>query len=249
MKIAFIDSGIGGLTVAAQTFAKCGGEFLYYADSDYMPYGALTAEVLTGHLKKVVGRLKNYGAGVIVLACNTATAVCIDALREQFYDVIFVGTEPAVKPATCFDGDVLVLATPLTLAQKRFNRLLQSDKGKAFYTPDCTGLAYLVERDYPHLKEAERLLDLIVAPYIGKDIGSVVIGCTHYAYLEDYIRRRYKWKVVSGAGGVVRQLLKVAPQECFSRQKLLMVHSGDIDGQSVLEKRAGIICGVDTEGF
>lgn len=249
MKTAFLDSGIGGLTIVAKTFERKGGEFLYYSDSDYMPYGALTANVLTSHLKKVTEKLIKEGAGVIVLACNTATAVCIDELRKEFKDIIFVGTEPAVKPALCFEGDVLVLATPLTLMQKRFVRLLQSDQGKAFYTPDCARLAYLIERDFPCLKEAERMLDLILAPYLDRNIGSVVIGCTHYSYLEDYIRRRYKFNVVSGAGGVVRQLLKVAPKDCFSDERLLKVHSGDQSMQKVLEERARLVCGVDVTSF
>lgn len=243
MKIAFIDSGIGGLSVVKKAYEKKGGEFIYYADSDYMPYGALTERVLSDHIAKVVQKLAVDGAGVIVLACNTATAVCIDALREKFRDLVFVGTEPAVKPALCFDGDVLVLATPLTLAQRRFSRLLVSDKAKAFYTPDCSRLAYLVERDFPYLEKAERELDKIIAPYLYRDIGSVVIGCTHYAYLEEYIKRRYTFNVVSGAGGVVRQLYNVAPEECFGNEKLLLVRSGDEKEQKLLEERARLICG------
>lgn len=245
MKIAFIDSGIGGLSVVKKAYEKRGGEFIYYADGDYMPYGALTEKVLSDHLAKVVQKLKDKGAGVIVLACNTATAVSIDFLREKFKDLIFVGTEPAVRPALCFDGDILVLATPLTLAQKRFSRLLVSDKAKAFYTPDCARLAYLIERDFPYLKEAERALDKIVAPYLCRDIGAVVIGCTHYAFLEEYIKRRYALNVVSGAGGVVRQLFKVAPPTCFSQDKLLYVKNGDESGQKLLEERARLICAVD----
>lgn len=211
-----------------------------------MPYGALTPDVLKRHVGKVVQKLVALGAGVVVLACNTATAVCIDSLRKDFPSVVFVGTEPAVKPALCFGGDVLVLATPLTLAQPRFSRLLRSDAGKAFYTPDCSDLAYLVERDFPDLSKARRALDVILAPYLGKDIGSVVIGCTHYAFLQDYIEKRYGLSVVSGAGGVVRQLVKVAPAQCFSGERLLRVHSGDSSSQALLEERARLICGVET---
>ena len=246
MKIAFLDSGIGGLSIVARTFARRGGEFAYYADTDHMPYGAMTADVLYRHISAVVKKLAACGASVVTLACNTATAVCIDALRKEFPSLYFVGTEPAVRPALCFGGDVLVLATPLTLAQPRFSRLLVSDVGKAFYTPDCSGLAYLVERDFPDLTAAEKALDLIIAPYLGKDVGSVVIGCTHYAFLQSYIEKRYGFNVVSGAGGVVRQLIRTAPKECFSDEKLLRVHCASEDGQKILEERARLICGVET---
>lgn len=249
MKIAFIDSGIGGLSVVAEVYRQKSGEFLYYADTDYMPYGALTVNVLRRHLEKVVEKLVSLGASTVVLACNTATAVAIDGLREKFPDVVFVGTEPAVKPALCFDGDVLVLATPLTLAQPRFSRLLVSDKGKAFYTPDCSRLAYIIERDFPDMAEVKKAADKIIAPYLDKNIGSVVIGCTHYAYIAEYIAKRYGFRVVSGVGGVVRQLIKVAQKQCFSDQRLLRVHSGDESGQKTLEKRAEFICGVEIASF
>ncbi len=245
MKIAFIDSGIGGLSVVSRVYAHRKGEFIYFADTEYMPYGALTASVLSRHLEKVCERLISSGVCVIVLACNTATAVCIDGLREKFRNTVFVGTEPALKPALCFEKDVLVLATPLTLAQKRFSRLLSLNAAKAVYTPDCTGLAYVIERDFPDMRKAEREADRIIAPYLGKEIGSVVIGCTHYAFLENYLKKRYGFNVVSGAGGVVRQLFKVAPPECFGEENLLRVISGDEKGQRLLEKRAALICGVE----
>lgn len=245
MKIAFIDSGIGGLSVVAKVFEKKSGEFLYYADTDYMPYGALTESVLKNHISKVVEKLACLGAKVIVLACNTATAVCIDGLREKFPNLIFVGTEPAVKPALCFDKDILVLATPLTLAQPRFRRLLMASGEKKVYTPDCTGLAYLTERDYPDISEACKLLDKIIVPLPVEGIGAVVTGCTHYAFLEEYLSKRYKFKVVSGIGGVVRQLSRVAPSDCFSSDTLLYVKSGDEKGQKKLEERARMICKVE----
>lgn len=249
MKIAFLDSGIGGLSVAAKLFEKKQGEFLYYADSDYMPYGALTENVLKSHLKKVSSKLISLGAGVIVLACNTATAVAIDDLREEFPQTTFVGTEPAVKPALCFDKDVIVLATPLTLRQKRFSRLLTSYDGRRFITPDCGRLAYLIERDYPDMKEASALVDEILAPFAGSDTKTVVIGCTHYTYLEEYIKRRYAFNVVSGTGGVVRQIIKVADKSCFSSPSLLRVYSGISAEQSVLQDRAKAVCKVEVAPF
>ncbi len=249
MKIAFLDSGIGGLSVVEKVFEKKGGEFLYYSDNKYMPYGALTAKVLSDHIASVCEKLVSAGAETIVLACNTATATCIDRLRAEFPKVSFVGTEPAVRPALCFDGDVLVLATPLTLAQPRFKRLLVANDGRRFLTPDCSGLAFLVERDFPDISAAQKLLDRIIAPYVGEKTGAVVLGCTHYSYLEVYIRRRYGLSVVSGAGGVVRQLFKVAPADSFCQPPLLKVACGDEEGLGLLVSRARSICKVDVEPY
>ena len=248
MKIAFVDSGIGGLSVVAKTYEKKSGEFFYYADSDYMPYGALTETVLKDHLAKVTEKLLKADAKVIVLACNTATAVAIDYLRERYKEIAFVGTEPALKPALCFDGNILVLATPLTLKQKRFLRLTEEGKRQVI-APDCSRLAYLIEKDYPDLTAAKRFLDNAVAPYLDCGIGAVVIGCTHYAYLEDYIQKKYRLRTVSGSAGVVRQLCRVAPEECFGDENLLRVKSGEESGQKLLEERAKFVCGVEVAPF
>lgn len=248
MKIAFLDSGIGGLSVVAKTYEKKSGEFLYYSDSDYMPYGALTETVLRDHLAKVTEKLLKADAKVIVLACNTATAVAIDCLRERYKEAVFVGTEPALKPALCFDGNILVLATPLTLRQKRFVRLVEEGRRQVI-APDCSRLAYLIERDYPDMTEAERFVDRTLALYLDCDIGAAVIGCTHYAYIEEYLQKKYRIRTVSGAGGVVRQICRVAPAECFGGENLLRVKSGDEKGQRLLEERAMKICGVEVAPF
>lgn len=244
MKIAFLDSGIGGLTVVKKLMQRKSGEFLYYADNDYMPYGSMTKQVLISHLSKVCEDLTKRGAELIVLACNTATAVAIDFLRQKYPETRFVGTEPAIKPARLFGEKTVVLATPLTLAQPRFARLV-SDNGCVVFTPDCAGLAYEIEKCYPDLSSACRLVDKILAPFADTGIASIVLGCTHYVYLEDYLAKRYSLKILDGIGGVTASVIRQAPQGSFCDENLLRLISGDESQGARLIQIAKSVCGCE----
>ncbi|MBQ9513225.1 MAG: aspartate/glutamate racemase family protein, partial [Lachnospiraceae bacterium] len=99
MKIGFFDSGIGGLSVLGTAIARMPeNEYLYYADTDHVPYGERTKDEILSFTMDGVRFLIEAGAEAVVVACNTATAVAVKALRERF-DIPIVGMEPAVKPA------------------------------------------------------------------------------------------------------------------------------------------------------
>lgn len=239
MKIAFIDSGIGGLSTLHKFFERKKAGVLYYADQSNMPYGAMSATVLRYHLKKVCDFLIGEGAEVIVLACNTATAVAVEFLREQFSNRVFIGSEPAVKPAMCFEGDIIVMATPLTLQQPKFERLIKNCKGNILI-PDCRHLADCIEKDYPDFTMAQMLIDKILLPYFGDNTGCIVLGCTHYVFLKEYIKKKYKVPVVDGSGGVVRQLIKYSQDFCKEQQSELAIYVNGEEQSQFLTKAKNI---------
>lgn len=240
MKIAFIDSGIGGLSTLRKFFEKKKARVLYYADQRNMPYGAMSATVLKFHLKKVCEYLISEGAEVVVLACNTATAVAVEYLREQFKEVVFVGSEPAIKPAMCFEGDIIAMATPLTLQQPKFDRLIKNCKGNILL-PDCGQLAYSIESNFPDMKIPQQLVDKILLPYFDDKTGCIVLGCTHYVFLKEYIKKKYKVPVVDGSGGVVRQLIKYSHDFCQEQQSELAICLNGEEQKQFLTK-AKCIC-------
>ena len=99
-KIGVFDSGIGGLTVLEELKKMLPKEdFIFYADSANNPYGEKTDEELNGIVSNIVDFLIDKGCKIIVIACNTATTRCIRYLREKYPDIVFIGTEPAVKLA------------------------------------------------------------------------------------------------------------------------------------------------------
>lgn len=208
MKTAVTDSGIGGLFVVEKLLKRTrAGKILYLADNAHSPYGDLPEPVLRRIVKRNCEKLVAMGAEAIVLACNTATAVCIDGLRAEFPDTVFVGTEPAVKPAARESGILTVMATPLTLKQPRFRALLEKT-GAKLNLPDCEALAYLIEKHYPDLREAEEETERLLAAYPREKLGAVVLGCTHYACLSKFIESRFSCKVFDGAGGVSATVMR-----------------------------------------
>ncbi|WP_410767757.1 glutamate racemase [Fontibacillus sp. BL9] len=131
MRIGFFDSGIGGLTVLHQALRFMPKEdFLFYADTLHVPYGEKTKEEVREYVINAVDFIANQNVKALFVACNTATSIVIEELREK-YNFPILGMEPAVKPAIekCAGKQkrVLVLATALTLKEKKYLDLIQKN--------------------------------------------------------------------------------------------------------------------------
>ena len=188
-KIGVFDSGIGGLTTLAEIRATLPNEsFIYYGDSKNNPYGEKTREELDNITERIVNYLVKSGVKLVVIACNTATTQCIETLREKFPEMLFVGTEPAIKLA-CDSGykNILVMATPGTVEAERTQQLVaenQRPQQKLTLVP-CAGLAEAIEE-----KDAVNIsakLHEILEPFEYDKIDAVVLGCTHYLHAKDEI--------------------------------------------------------------
>ena len=127
MQIGFFDSGIGGLTVLHQAKRAMPQEdYLYYADTDHVPYGRKTKEEIKQYVQEAVDFIAEQGVKALVVACNTATSVAIKDLRAR-YSFPILGMEPAVKPAvndTHCTKRILVTATPVTIREEKLQNLL-----------------------------------------------------------------------------------------------------------------------------
>ena len=102
--------------------------YIYYADSENNPYGDKTDEALYNIVTNVVDKLISKNVKIIVIACNTATTRCIEKLRKDYPDMLFVGTEPAIKVA-CDNNykNTLVMATSGTIASERTHELVKKN--------------------------------------------------------------------------------------------------------------------------
>jgi len=190
--IGVFDSGIGGLSVLRALRGQLPREnFVYYADSAFAPYGEQSDSYVQERSLAVAEHLLlGLGVKALVIACNTATAASIDALRRIHPLVPIIGIEPALKPASALTrtGFVGVMATHGTLSSARFQALLTSQKGAAhFVCQPCDGLAEAIE----HAGSSGDATNLI-AHYtrctgamgrFGSEAGAIdtlVLGCTHY---------------------------------------------------------------------
>ena len=208
-KIGLFDSGIGGLTTLEEIKKILPNEdFIFYADSKNNPYGSKTDEELLSITKNIVDFLIKKNVKLIVIACNTATTRCIDKLRSIYPNMLFVGTEPAIKVA-CDNNykNTLVLATPGTISSKRTQELVDTNK-KEFENIDllaCDNLANAIERK--DTKEIKKLLDLYLTPYQNKQIDAVVLGCTHYPLIKNEIQSYFpNATIIDGNKGVAKRV-------------------------------------------
>lgn len=208
-KIGILDSGIGGTTTLNEIKKLLPYEdFIYYADSKNNPYGSKSTEELYSIVKNIVDYLIEKEVKLIVIACNTATTKCIEKLRENYKNILFIGTEPAIKVA-CDNNykNTLVLATPGTIKSERIGELVNKNKktNQNIYLLPCDYLANAIERN--DNKEIDSLLYNYLTPYQNKNIDSIVLGCTHYPLIKDKIQSYFKDAVIiDGNIGVAKRV-------------------------------------------
>ena len=190
--IGVYDSGFGGLSVWRALYDALGNEsFIYLGDGKNCPYGDRSREEIAQFADEAVQRLIAEGAKLIVIACNTATAMAISELRERYPDIPFVGLEPAVKPAclTTQTGKVGVLATARSFEGDHFKRTAAKYADRAeILTAVGEGFVEIVERSAEHEPSTREVVAKTVEPLIAQGIDKLVLGCTHYPFLLSVIR-------------------------------------------------------------
>lgn len=192
--IGIFDSGAGGLSVWKELIKIMPSEnYFYISDAAYCPYGRKSKEMILKRAYAISSFLIERGAEIIVVACNTATAAAIEGLRQTF-DIPFVGMEPAVKPAAALTktGVIGVLATHGTLQGSLYKATSEKyarRKEVKIIEEVGDGLVELVEAGDTQSPEAEALVRKYVNPMIEAGADCVVLGCTHYPFLEPLIRK------------------------------------------------------------
>jgi glutamate racemase len=191
--IGVFDSGIGGLSVLKHIRASLPNEdLLYFADSGNAPYGGRPEAEIVERSQAIAEFLMQYNAKALVVACNTATAAAIQALRARYPTLPLVGVEPGLKPASALTGTgtVGVLATKRTLASEKFKLLHQQISAATnvrFLVQPCIGLADQVEKGELHSAETAALVRTYIEPLIEQGADTLVLGCTHYPFVRPLI--------------------------------------------------------------
>lgn len=191
--IGIFDSGLGGLSVL-RTLRKAlpYESFVYLGDGARCPYGERSREEVLRFTEEAVERLLAEGCKLIVLACNTATAVAVKSLREKYPNIPFVGLEPAVKPAalTTKTGIIGVLATKRSLEGEHFRTTAAQYADKVqILTAVGEGFVEAVENNEEHSPAVEAMVRKVVEPLVQAGADKIVLGCTHYPFLQDIIER------------------------------------------------------------
>lgn len=188
--IGVFDSGVGGLSVLKTLQQQLPAEqFIYLADSAYAPYGQLSETVLQQRGQQITAFFIEKNVKAIVIACNTATAVMAETLREQL-PIPIIALEPAIKPASekTRNGRIGVFATQNTLNSQRYETLLNTYAAncKVFQSP-CLGFVEQVEKGELNSEKTRQLIKENLQPLLAQNIDTLVLGCTHYPFLLDAI--------------------------------------------------------------
>ena len=227
--IGVFDSGIGGGTVLRELHALLPAERLVYlADQAYCPYGPRPAETIRERSRVITRWLLAHDAKAIVVACNSASAAALHALREEFPATAFIGMVPAVKPAALHtrSGVIGVLATTATVGGAMLrNVIAQWAPGVRVLTQACPALVELVERGELDTAHTREILSGYVEPLLQAGADTLVLGCTHFPFLLPQLRQ---------VAGPAVELLDPAPAIARQTRRMLaegnLLHPGDTPG-------------------
>jgi glutamate racemase len=209
-KIGVMDSGFGGLSVLNELTKQIpNADYFYYGDLKNSPYGSKEPDQVYNFCEEICDFFLSKEVNGIVIACNTATSVAIEKLRKKLSIPIF-GMEPAIKPAVLENPNenIAVLATPLTLNEKKFldlEKKLQAETNLKLFS--CDGLASLIDkRDTVALDE---YLEPIFNTLDSESIKTIVLGCTHYVHIKNlFFKKNPNYKIYDGNEGTVRQVAR-----------------------------------------
>lgn len=221
--IGIFDSGVGGLSVFREIRKVLPQErYVYFSDNAHCPYGEKSKEYIISRAREITGFLMGKGAEIIVVACNTATAAAISALREEF-PIKFIGMEPAVKPAvrSTRTGVVGVLATAGTLNADKYKSTRERfAEGIRIEEHVGQGFVELVESGKTEGTEAEETVKKSLAPLLASGADTIVLGCTHYPFLARTISKvasqlvpDRQVTIIDPAPAVASHLLEVMREE------------------------------------
>ncbi len=213
-----MDSGVGGLSVLREIRRQLPAEsLLYVADSGHLPYGDKTPAFVRQRVNRISESLVEMGAKALVVACNTATAAAVESLRERFA-VPVIGMEPAVKPAVLSSkrGIVGILATEGMVQSNRMRDLVQRfARDVELVIQPCPGLVEQVERHALHTPETSRLLQGYLTEILERQADTLVLGCTHYPFLQPLIEHLVGPSVtVIDTGSAIARHLQHRLDEC-----------------------------------
>ena len=190
--IGVFDSGVGGLSLlqCIREELPC-EDIIYIADSGYAPYGDKSSEYIEKRSLAIVEFLVEQKAKAIVVACNTATAAAINKMRS-IYSLPIIGMEPGVKPAISVtkSGTIGILATTETINSEKFRVLTERFCNNCeIITQACPGLVEKVEQISITDNETHKMVEKYVDALISKGADTIVLGCTHYLFLTNIIRK------------------------------------------------------------
>jgi glutamate racemase len=251
--IGVFDSGIGGLTVV-RTLMEClpGYDVLYFGDTARTPYGSKSASTVVQYTIENTEWLLSQGARAVVLACNTASSLALDTLRQRydvpFFDVITPAAKQALRASR--NGRIGVIGTRATVASRSYEKVIQSIcPACRVFSAACPLLVPLVEEGWIKKPETAMIVKKYLRPLKDQQIDTLILGCTHYPLLADLIQTKMgrRVRVIDSSTGVVGLVREWIEQEggvrslsCEGRYRFVVSDATpqfEAVGRSILKRR------------
>lgn len=237
MRIAFFDSGIGGLTVLKEALSVMpNAEYIYYADTKNAPYGVKSKDDVRKSIIVAIDFLSEKDIHALVVACNTATSVVINDLRNKF-DFPILGMEPAIKPAIIKNSGkkILVLATSLTLKENKLETLITKlDTNQRIEKMEMDSLVTFAEKFDFNSTNVQFYLQTKLAHVKFEEYETIVLGCTHFLYYKRQIQEitGNKIEIIDGNKGTINNLvntIRINQLENNYKEKNIKFYSSDVE--------------------
>lgn len=215
--IGIFDSGIGGLTVVRELVSRAPhASFIYLGDTARTPYGNKSQATIQRYALEDAKFLLSHGATMLVVACNTVSALALDSLRLAYpkfplFDVITPAVEDAARITR---GRIGLIGTRATIGSGTYQRALTTVAPHAsVFTQACPLLVPLVEEGWLGRSETKRIVKGYLSPLRQQQIDTLILGCTHYPLLAPLIQRYMGKRVtlIDSASAVVTRLLERMP--------------------------------------
>lgn len=190
--VGVFDSGVGGLTVVREIVRQLPNEnIVYFGDTARVPYGSKSKNTIIRFSEQIIRFLKTKEVKAIVIACNTASALALDAVRDEFdvpiLGVVIPGARAAVEATA--NGKVGVVGTEATVHSGMYTRVIQGmDPGIQVLEKACPLFVPLVEEGFKEHPVTEEIIDYYLESMKKSDIDAMILGCTHYPLLRSKIR-------------------------------------------------------------
>ena len=190
--VGVFDSGVGGLTVAREIMRQLPNEnIVYFGDTARVPYGSKSKDNIIRYSRQIINFLKTKNVKAIVIACNTASALALDVVREEI-DIPIIGVvEPGARAALEITPTqkLGVIGTEGTIRSAMYEKIIQErDPEAGVIGKACPLFVPLVEEGFAKHKVTQEIIDYYLASFLETDIDSLILGCTHYPLLRSRIR-------------------------------------------------------------
>ena len=190
--IGVFDSGVGGLTVAREIMRNLPQEdIVYFGDTARVPYGSKSKDNIIRYSRQIIHFLQTKGVKAIVIACNTASALALDTVKEEFNIPIIGVVEPGARAALSVTDNkkIGVIGTEATVRSSMYEKIICGINSQVtVIAKACPLFVPLVEEGFTKHQVTEEIIDYYLASLKQSDIDALILGCTHYPLLRSKIR-------------------------------------------------------------